>query len=154
MKQLALLFWLFGIGLAQAQNGPGPIPVASGTGYPANAQFILNGYSAANTSNLSLLLYATPGKVNFVCGIIISGLGATALTNVVASVGALSGNNYLTVNYTYPAGVTVTATPVIVNFNPCLPGLQSNSGITLGVPGAAGNTSIVASIWGYQLTAP
>ena len=92
MKRLALLFWLFGIGLAQAQ-----VPVSgtpTGTGYPAGATFILYNYSGGNAGGLNVVMPATPGKLNFVCGISLSGLGATSLTTITASVGALAGGNY------------------------------------------------------------
>lgn len=135
---IAAAVFLAGIGLASAQ---GQFP------YPS-ANFLSGTASGADTSTLSASLTPTGGRTAYACGLFIGGLGATAIANVVPSLSVASGT--INLAYSMPAGATVPAVPVFIFFNDqCLPG-TAGSAITLTVPGAAGNTSTVISIWGYQ----
>jgi hypothetical protein len=58
-----------------------------------------------------------------VCGFTVSGLGATAGTNVTVTVGPLatSGSNF-SYPYVYATGVAVLNTTLAVSYQPCIPG--------------------------------
>jgi len=122
--------------------------------YPPRATAITASSSGADTSSASVSLAASPGQTTYICSFSVGGLGATAIGNVVVTVGALAGN--VSVNYTYsmPAGATVPATPLNVAFTPCMPAVGQNSAITVTVPGAAGNTSTTITASGYQFPNP
>lgn len=143
---------------AQVPNIPNQGGVPTGNGYPLNSNPVVVSNTGADTASLTAVLPATPGKTNFICGFSISGLGATAIGNVVATIGSLGSPNTaaaLSFQYSMPVGATVPAVPVIVFFPPpCIPGIGSNNPITLTVPGAAGNTTTSLNIWGYQMTTP
>lgn len=114
------------------------------------AAFISNSASGADTSSSSLTL-GDSTHFTFVCGVAVSGLGATAATASTVTVGPFAntaGSNVnMSLGYVFPAGATVPATPLLATFNPCIPA----SGVaTLTVPGAAGNTSTILSMWGYK----
>ncbi|MFY9835022.1 MAG: hypothetical protein WAK55_00855 [Xanthobacteraceae bacterium] len=134
LSVVALLLALVG---ADAQQFPN-LPAAS---------YLSGTTSAADTSTSAVSLTPSTGKTAYVCGFSIGGPGATAISNVSATLAVASGN--LSYAYSMPAGVTVAAVPVGATFNPCQPG-PAGSAITLTVPGAAGNTSTVISLWGFQ----
>jgi hypothetical protein len=128
--------------------------------YPSGALPMVGYISAANTGGgLNVFLPVSgvtvpPNKVVYICGFNVNGLGATALTNVGVNLystqrGDGAGATPLFA-YQFPAGVTAIATPITMNFSPCLaangPG---NNTINVFVPGAAGNTQTNIMLWGY-----
>jgi hypothetical protein len=112
---------------------------------------VLGVFSGANTASATAILPAAIGKTTYVCGLTISGLGATALTPVVATIATLVGGLTSSISYVYPAGATVAATPIIIQLALCIPASAINTAITVTVPGAAGNTATQISVSGYQL---
>jgi hypothetical protein len=107
-------------------------------------------FSGADTTTAAATLAGVSGKTTYICGFQVSGLGATAATFVNIAVASVVGGNTLNFAYTFPAGVTVIATPVLQPFNPCVPANALGTVITVTVPGAAGNTSTNISAWGFQ----
>lgn len=103
------------------------------------------GGAQANSPSMA----ATSGVTNYCAGFAITGLGATSASSVAVT---LSDGTW-TQNYTFavPAGATVGATPLVVNFNPPLPASAANTAITLTVGSfGTGNTAASANIWGYR----
>lgn len=118
--------------------------------YPPGAIAVTGAFSGADTASASASLAASPGRTTYVCGVKVSGLGATALTNVIATVATVAGGNTLSYQYSMPAGATVVATPVDIAYTPCIPASAQNAAITVTVPGGAGNTSTAIAVYGYQ----
>lgn len=113
-----------------------------------------SGISAAsgNVANASAVatLAAVAGKTTYISGLTITAGGATAGALVSATVAGLSGG---TATYTIgaPTGVTVAATPMVLQFNPPLPASAVNTAIVVTLPAlGAGNTNAAVSAWGYQ----
>lgn len=131
--------WLNGIyNQLGDSDGPGPRTNVTAT------------FSGADTTTATATLPASAGKVTFICGFTVGGLGATALANGVATVTGLLGAATLNYTYSMPAGATVvTTTPLNVAFSPCLSTGAVNTAIVVTVPGAAGNTATTISAWGY-----
>ena len=157
MRTLALVaaFLSGSIGLAQAQLAQSG--QATGTGYPAGATVLMSNANGANTSSIAAVLPNSPGKLTFVCGFQASGLGATALTNVqinVVAVGSSTTSGNFSWAYQFPAGVTAIATPVNINFTPCLPASATNASLAFLFNGAAGNTYSNINVWGYWMNSP
>lgn len=129
------------IGPAWAQSGPAGLN-------PGN--FISNTGSGADTSSSTLTL-GDASHFTFVCGFDVSGLGATSATASTVTVGPLTSTTGSNVSpgfgYVFVAGAAVPNTPLLVTFSPCVPVFGV---ATLTVPGAAGNTSTILSIWGFK----
>lgn len=131
-------------------NLAAPCNASSGQA-PVGATIVLGAFSGADTTSQAATLAANATKTTFICGFTVTGLGATALTNVIVAVASLTGATTLSYQYSMPAGATVvTTTPLNVRYQPCLPGNAINTAITVTVPGGAGNTSTAISAWGYQ----
>jgi hypothetical protein len=93
---------------------------------------------------------AQPGLTNFVKGIYIRGLGATAGSSVSASLTGLLGGT-MSFRLEIPTGPTVEMVPLLVQFDDAIPASGPNVAITLNVPNfGAGNTDVGAMIWGYS----
>lgn len=106
--------------------------------------------SVANASAVATLA-AAASKTTYITGFVVTGLGATAVGSVTATL-ALSGVSE-TLDYVVPvpAGVTVGLTPLVVNFPFPLSSGAVNSTIVVTVPAlGAGNTSCAVSATGYQ----
>jgi hypothetical protein len=150
----ALLSLAMMYALAQAPS-PGASGPATGTGYPAGSIPLASATSGADTSTLSATLGSDPGRLTYVCGWAVSGLGATAATNVVVTVGNIfpggGGNTTLVYEYAFTATAVTPNVPIGNNFSPCLPTTAVGTGITVTVPGAAGNTVTNINLWGYTL---
>lgn len=112
--------------------------------------YISNSATAADTSSSTLTL-GDATHFTYVCGIDVSGLGATSTAASTVTLGPFTttagGNVNLGFGYVFAAGATAPNTPLLATFTPCLVGFGV---ITLTVPGAAGNTSTTLSMWGYK----
>jgi hypothetical protein len=145
---IGVLFASVAYALAQAPS-PGASGPATGTGYPAGSIPLVAVVSSADTTSSVATLSAITGRLTYICGFSVSGLGATALTNVVITAASVVGNVAPSYAYSFPAGATVVAAPIGNAFAPCLPGSLVNSPISVTVPGAAGNTNTNVNAWGY-----
>jgi hypothetical protein len=152
MKRFALALGIF-LAIAYASKAQAPSPGASGpatgTGYPAGSIPLVAVVSSADTTSSVATLSAITGRLTYVCGFSVSGLGATALTNVVVTAASVVGNVSPSYAYSFPLGATLPAVPIGNSFTPCLPGSLVNSPISVTVPGAAGNTNTNVNAWGY-----
>jgi hypothetical protein len=122
---------------------------SGGNGPPGSVQ-TTGVFSGADTTTAGASLAATANKTNYLCGVNISGLGATAATTVVFTITGLIGGNTLSYSYVFVAGVALPNTPVPLFFTPCIAASAVNSAITVTVPGAAGNTATQINVNGFR----
>lgn len=107
--------------------------------------------SSANQANANAVaaLGAQSGKTNYLSGVEFTAGGSTAGACVTATVAGLLGG---TANYTFcaPTGVLLEATPLIMHFDPPLPGAGTNTAITATLPAlGTGNTNATAVAHGF-----
>jgi hypothetical protein len=108
-------------------------------------------FSGANTTSATAVLPAAVGKLTYVCGFTISGLGATSATPVVATLGTMVGGLTASITYVYVATATNPTTPINIQLTTCMPANAVNTALTLTLPGAAGNTATQITVHGFQL---
>lgn len=93
---------------------------------------------------------AVAGRTNYLTGLQITGLGATAATKVIATVTGLVGGTK-SFAIAVPAGVTTAVTPIIVAFPVPVPATGVNVAIVASVPSfGAGNTDVDVNLDGFQ----
>jgi hypothetical protein len=145
----AVLIWAAMVSCALAQSS------GFNPAYPPRATAVAAVSSGADTTTASASIPAAPGQTSYVCGFTVSGLGATAGTNVTVTVGPLAtaGSNF-SYPYVFAAGATLLNTMLAVSYLPCIPANAQNTAITVTVPGAAGNTSTNINVQGYQFPNP
>jgi hypothetical protein len=120
---------------SQLADSGTPIVATSGTVAAATATATLAG--AAN-------------KTTFICGAMVSGLGATAGSAVLGTISNLGAT--FSFNVGVPAGVTVPLAPHVLTFTACLPASGQNTAIAVSVPSfGSGNTAASVVAWGFQL---
>lgn len=121
-----------------APDGHGPIiPVSASSGNVTNA--------AAEAS-----IAAVASQMSWVTGFILTAAGATAAANVNATLAGVTGGT-LTFTFVFPAGATVAATPLVVNFPNPIPSTAVNTAITVSLPaGGIGNLNASATIFGFR----
>lgn len=108
-----------------------------------------SGNVAAATATATLP--AVAGKTTYLSGIAITGAGATAPLVVNPTITGLAGGP-MTLTYTAATGATVGNAPLLIDFDPDMPGSAVNTAIVLSCPSlGAGNTNNTVSLWGYQL---
>jgi hypothetical protein len=107
------------------------------------------GANVAATANNQTLSSAA-GKMAYLSGFAITGLGATSAGSITVTTTGLANN--LSFVVPIPAGVTVGITPLIVQFPVPIPASAVNTNIVVQVPSfGAGNTSASASAWGFLI---
>lgn len=109
--------------------------------------------SSGNVANVNAVatLPALANKTTYISSVTFTAAGATAGAVVVATVTGLLGGT-LSYVYTVPAGATVAAPQMTLNFDPPLPALAYNTPIVCTLPAlGAGNTNAAASATGFQL---
>lgn len=124
---------------------------AGSAGVPAGATPITA--SSANQANANAVatLAAAAGKTTYISGFQMTASGSTAGLAVTATVaGVLSGTmNY---TFTFPAGVLVSAQPLVVEFPEPVPGSAVNTAIVVTLPASGtGGTNATAVAQGFQL---
>jgi hypothetical protein len=119
-----------------------PYPVGAIVNAPVGTQA-----NAITTTSITGVV----GRTSFLCGVQITGLGATGASTVTFTIGGLAGGTF-TYYITVPAGVTTPIAPLLLTFNPPLQANATNVNIqlTLGAFGA-GNTVQNIQAWGYTL---
>jgi hypothetical protein len=120
--------------------------VTGGLGTPVTA-------TSANQANAQAVatLAAAVGKTTFITGFQVTASGATAGLPVTVTVaGVITGTmNY---TFTFPAGVLVPATPLVVAFPTPVPGSAVNTAIVVTLPASgAGGTNATVAAQGFQL---
>jgi hypothetical protein len=120
------------------------------TPFPMNAAFYPS--SSGNVANASATasFAAAPGKYNYICGVHVTGLGATAASTVLFAISGLQGQTFSYI-VAVPAGVTVPITPLFLTFPSPLQGYV-NTAVFATLPAlGAGNTNACVNMWGYQV---
>jgi hypothetical protein len=119
--------------------------------YPVGATPVTASSGNVAAAIATATLPAVSGKTTYVSGFEITNAGATAASNVIATLaGIISGTSSYIVSVV--AGATLGNRPLIVQFSPAIPASAVNTAITLSVPSlGAGNTHSAASIHGYYL---
>lgn len=102
---------------------------------------------AAATATATLT--APTGKLAYISGFIITGLGATTGIAVNVTVTGLLGGTQ-TYPVTVPTGVGVAITPLVVSFNMPVPASAVSTNIVVSMPTfGAGNTNANITAYGY-----
>jgi hypothetical protein len=117
--------------------------------FPATATAVAA--ASGNVANASAVatLAANASKTNYLTGFEITGGGATAAGLVIATVTGLLGGT-LSYIVAAPAGVAVGIAPLVVAFNPPLPGSAINTAIVVTLPAlGSGNTNAAVTAHGY-----
>lgn len=118
-------------------------------GYPTQCTPVHAASANAANAIASAAMPAVPGKINYVTGFEITAGGATAAALVLATLTGISGG---TASYVIavPAGATLTAPPMVVQFLFPVPASAVNTAITLSLPAlGAGSTNAAVSIHGF-----
>lgn len=110
---------------------------------------VVDSHTGAATAT-TCTLPAVASKMNYLSGLAITGLGATAAGSIQVTTTGLAAN--LTFTIPIPVGATIGITPLIVNFPTPLPASAVNTAITVVVPSfGSGNTVASASAWGILI---
>lgn len=111
------------------------------------------GATSGNVANsaAAATLPAVASVTNFLASFEITFAGATAASNVVATVVGLLGGTRSFI-CSVPAGVTTQGTPILMRFDPPIPGSAVNTAIIVTLPAlGAGNTHACVNISGYKI---
>lgn len=120
-------------------------PVSSGVTYLTSSSGNVAAASAVAT------LAGAAGVTTYITGFVLTAAGATAAAVVNATVTGLIGGT-ATFTFTFPAGATVGATPLFVNFPTPIPASAANTSIVVTLPsGGAGNTNAAATAFGFRV---
>lgn len=115
--------------------------------YTESNPAVSTGTGAASTATATLT--SGPGRVAFINGFVVSGLGATAAGTAAVTVTGVQGGTQ-TYQITIPAGATVAVPPVQVNFPMPLPASGANTNIVVSAATfGAGNTTSNVTAYGY-----
>ena len=108
--------------------------------------------SSGNVANANAVatLAAVAAKTTYITGFVLTAAGATAAGVVTATVtGVITGTMSFT--FAVPAGATVGATPLVVDFPVPIPASAVNTAIVVTLPAlGSGNTNATASATGFQ----
>lgn len=119
-------------------------PIAAGTSLSASSGNVANASAVAS-------LAAAVGLTNYITGFQITASGATAASVVDATVTGLIGGT-ATYSFTFPAGATVGATPLVVTFPQAIPASAANTAITVTLPASgAGGAHASVNVFGFRL---
>ena len=127
-----------------------PFHVTQMLGTPVN---VSSGNVAAATANVALP--AVSGKMNYITGFEITGLGATSQAVITVTLVGLNSGSGTTSTMTYlmniPATSATTAiSPLMVSFEVPMAAYAVNTAITLNVPSfGTGNTNAASCIHGF-----
>lgn len=118
-----------------------PVPV--GTQQSASSGNVANANAVATLS-------AGAGVTTYISGFSATAAGSTAALVVTLTVAGLLGGT-ASYTFTFPAGATVAATPLIVTFPTALPASAVNTAIVVTLPaGGAGNTNASVHAFGFR----
>lgn len=125
-----------------------PVTLVRDVGSPYNEGATALIAGSGNVANASAAATLTPTATTtaYISGFEVTGAGATAAAVATVTVAGLLGGTR-SYTYTFPAGVTVACTPLIVSFFPALPASAVNTAIVVTCPasGAGGtNNTVVA----------
>src|SRR5262245_24612427 len=140
----AALLALLAVGLSSDRGSAQHVGTFGGTPISASSGNVANASAVATLASVT-------GRTTFICGFALTSAGSTGAAIVSPTVtNVITGTQ--TYTYATVAGVTLGNTPLIVNFNPCLPANAVSTTIVVTLPAlGAGNTNATATAWGYQL---
>lgn len=107
--------------------------------------------SSGNVANAQAQasLPAVANKTNWLTGFEVTASGSTAALIVLVAVAGTVGGT-LTYVFVFPAGATVAAQPLIVEFAQPIPASAANTAIVVTCPaGGAGNTNACVNVHGF-----
>lgn len=123
-----------------------PLPVSGVVGTPITA-------ASGNQTNANAVatLAGATGKTTYITGFQCTASGATtALPVNVTVTGVITGT--MTYTFTFPAGVLIAATPLLVTFPTPVPASAANTAIVVTLPASGlGGTNAACNAQGYQL---
>lgn len=126
---------------------PGSEPAVLSRLVPNDTLIAVSG-SVANAAAVATLP-AVVGKTNYITGFQCTALGATSLANVEVTIAGLQGGT-LTYMFQFPAGVTLLAQALNVQFSRPLKASGQNVAIVATLPaGGAGNTKANMNVQGF-----
>lgn len=119
-------------------------------GQVAGAISVVAGSGNVAAATATATLPATQNRTTYLCGYIISGLGATAGSAATLTITGLASGT-ITSNVGVPAGATVPVNVVVTLAPSCQPASGPNTSIALAVGSfGTGNTNASIVAWGYQ----
>jgi hypothetical protein len=135
-------------------DGSAAFPLTTGiTPLPTGAAMYANSSGNVANAQAQALLLGAPGKYNYISGVHITGLGATATSTVtfqISNIGTIF--SYI---IQVPAGVTTPLFPnggLFLTFPSPLQSAAVNTTVYATLPAlGAGNTNACVNMWGYQL---
>lgn len=134
-----------------ANGADHPVPVTAAAALPVGSTAVTNASGNKANASAAATLAAVSGKTNYITGFACTASGATAGLPVNVTVAGVLGGT-LTYTFTYPAGVLVPATPLVINFIPPIPASATNTAITVTLPASgAGGTNAAAVAQGFVL---
>ena len=126
-----------------------PVSVTADIGFAATPLTNASGNKA--NANAVATLTGTSTTTVYITGFELTASGATAGLPVVATVTGVLGGT-LSFIFTFPAGVLVGATPLIVEFPTPIPASAVNTPIVVTLPaGGSGNTNAAAVAHGFYI---
>ena len=117
-----------------------------------NVKHIVAG--SGNVANAAAVatLNSDPGALTYLTGFVITASGATGALVVLVTVAGLLGGTQSFV-FTFPAGATVAATPLVVQFSEPIPASALDTDIVITLPaGGTGNTNASVVANGFKAT--
>jgi hypothetical protein len=111
---------------------------------------VINSSGAVAAATATATLPGTGNRTTYLCGFVVSGLGATAGSAVTLAItGLASGAQNIAIGV--PAGATTPVGFPVMVFTVCLPASAPNTAIVLTLPSlGTGNTAADLTVWGYQ----
>jgi hypothetical protein len=104
--------------------------------------------ATATTGAFSAALPAVAGKVNYLCGVLITSGGTTTATVVAVTItGLVSG----TMNVAYVAPAAGGQGKIALALPQCIGASAADTAITVSVPALGAGTTAALSLWGFQV---
>lgn len=134
--------------------GGAAVSESGGTQPTTAASMVIGTIVSGDTGNLAAAagtatLPAAAGKTTWAAGIVVTGLGATAGSTILVTITGPA--NPVNFAFTVPAGATLEAAQLALEFPIPIPAAAPNTALVLNVPSfGAGNTNARGTIHGYQ----
>lgn len=128
-----------------------PIAYVEASFFPIGATTITaDSGNVANATATATLAGAT-GKTTYITSFVVTATGATAASVVTGTItGVITGTMHFT--FAAPAGVSVAAQPLVVQFPYPVPASATNTAIAVVLPAlGSGNTNATVSATGFQM---
>lgn len=120
-------------------------------GYPVGATALRGASGNVANGSAAATLAAAAGVTTYITGFVVTAAGATAASNVSVTVAGVTGGT-MTYTFTAPAGATVAAQPLVVQFPAAIPASAVNTAIVVTCPAlGSGNTHASVTATGYRL---